>query len=39
MNNLFFLSEFLGTAILILLGNGVNYSVNATKMFANQSGK
>lgn len=33
------LSEFLGTAILILLGNGVGYSVSGSKMFANQPGK
>lgn len=39
MENIIYLSEFLGTATLILLGNGVNYSVSATKMFANQSGK
>lgn len=39
MQSLIFLSEFLGTTTLILLGNGVNYSVNASKMFANQSGK
>lgn len=39
MESILFLAEFLGTATLILLGNGVNYSVNATKMFANQSGK
>lgn len=31
--------EFFGTAVLILLGNGVNASVNYKKMFANQSGK
>lgn len=39
MESIIFLSEFFGTATLILLGNGANYSVNATKMFANQSGK
>ncbi|TDV24390.1 glycerol uptake facilitator protein [Mycoplasmopsis mustelae] len=33
------LSEFLGTMVLIILGNGVNYSVSARRMFANQSGK
>ncbi|MBN3534820.1 MIP/aquaporin family protein [Mycoplasma procyoni] len=33
------LSEFLGTLVLILLGNGVVYSVSANKMFANQPGK
>lgn len=33
------LSEFLGTLFLILLGNGVVYSVSGTKMFANQPGK
>ncbi|MDJ1646057.1 MIP/aquaporin family protein [Mycoplasma phocimorsus] len=34
-----YLSEFLGTLFLILLGNGVVYSVSAKRMFANQSGK
>nr|WP_027123276.1 aquaporin [Mesomycoplasma molare] len=33
------LSEFLGTLFLVLLGNGVVYSVSAKRMFANQSGK
>ncbi|MGZ9454172.1 MIP/aquaporin family protein [Mycoplasma sp. AC157] len=33
------LSEFLGTLVLILLGNGVGYSVSMKRMFANQSGK
>ncbi|MGZ9800265.1 MIP/aquaporin family protein [Mycoplasma sp. AC1221] len=33
------LSEFLGTMVLIILGNGVNYSVSGRKMFANQPGK
>ncbi|WP_036458723.1 MIP/aquaporin family protein [Mycoplasma leonicaptivi] len=33
------LSEFLGTLVLILLGNGVVYSVSNNKMFANQPGK
>lgn len=31
--------EFLGTLFLILLGNGVVYSVSAKRMFANQPGK
>ncbi|UWV79766.1 aquaporin [Mycoplasmopsis felis] len=33
------LSEFLGTLILILLGNGVVYSVSGKRMFGNQPGK
>ncbi|CAT04703.1 Aquaglyceroporin [Mesomycoplasma conjunctivae] len=39
MESILLLSEFLGTLFLILFGNGVNYSVSATKMFANQPGK
>ncbi|WP_117275091.1 MIP/aquaporin family protein [Mycoplasmopsis edwardii] len=34
-----YLSEFLGTLLLVLLGNGVVYSVSAKRMFANQPGK
>nr|WP_322959018.1 MIP/aquaporin family protein [Mycoplasmopsis canis]WQQ12416.1 MIP/aquaporin family protein [Mycoplasmopsis canis] len=34
-----YLSEFIGTLLLVLLGNGVVYSVSAKKMFANQPGK
>lgn len=33
------LGELLGTFILVLLGNGVCFSVNHRKMFANQPGK
>lgn len=33
------LGELIGTLILVLLGNGVCYSVSHNKMFANQSGK
>ncbi|MCU9934263.1 aquaporin [Mycoplasmopsis felis] len=33
------LSEFLGTLVLILLGNGVVYSVSGKRMFGNQPGK
>lgn len=33
------LAEFIGTLVLIMLGNGVGYSVSAKRMFANQSGK
>lgn len=33
------LGEMLGTFILVLLGNGVCFSVNHRKMFANQPGK
>ncbi len=33
------LSEFLGTALLILLGNGVCAATSYSKMFANKSGK
>ncbi|MDQ0514352.1 glycerol uptake facilitator protein [Mycoplasmoides fastidiosum] len=33
------LSEFLGTMVLILLGNGVGFSVSHSRMFANQPGK
>lgn len=33
------LSEFLGTMVLILLGNGVGMSVSYSRMYANQSGK
>lgn len=32
-------SEFIGTAILVLLGNGVCAATSLKKMFANQSGK
>ncbi|VEU63662.1 MIP/aquaporin family protein [Mycoplasmopsis bovirhinis] len=34
-----YLSEFIGTMILIIFGNGVVYSVSAKRMFANQPGK
>ena len=33
------MGEFLGTMILIIIGNGVCYSVSHHKMFANQPGK
>lgn len=33
------LGEFLGTMILIILGNGVCYATSHSKMFANQPGK
>ncbi len=33
------LGEFLGTLLIILIGNGVVYSTSHVKMFANQSGK
>lgn len=33
------LGEFLGTLVLVLLGNGANYSVSGKRFFANQSGK
>lgn len=33
------LGEFLGTMILIILGNGVCYATSHSRMFANQSGK
>lgn len=36
--NLDVLSEFLGTLVLILFGNGVVASVNLKRMFANQNG-
>ena len=33
-----FLPEFIGTALLILLGNGVNANVILTKTYGNNSG-
>ncbi|VEU59499.1 MIP/aquaporin family protein [Mesomycoplasma neurolyticum] len=39
MQHLDILGEFLGTLVLILLGNGVGMSVSLKRMFANQSGR
>ncbi|WGI36987.1 MIP/aquaporin family protein [Mesomycoplasma lagogenitalium] len=39
MDSLLLLSEFLGTLVLILLGNGVGYATSAKRMFGNQPGK